>query len=195
MQSKLGQANEAEQSFRKALELQESLVAQDPDDLALQSSLAGVCNNLGIVLEEQQQLAQASAAFQQAVDHQQIAYARAATVTRYREFLSKHYYNYGRVLRKTGHVDKAIEVALARRDLWPRQPQHLLAVAEELALASNLLTAESTLTMTKEQCVTLTLDTLRQAIVAGLTLPSGFDTNESFAALRGDKRFQELVGK
>ena len=101
-----GETSLAEESFRKALELQESLVAQNPGDIALQSGLAGVYNNLGIVLEGLQHMEQAAAAYQQAVDHQQIAYAHAPSVARYRSFLSKHYYNYGRVLRKMGQADK-----------------------------------------------------------------------------------------
>ena len=68
-------------------------------------------------------------------------------------------------------------------------------MAEELALASNLLTDEPGRDLTKERCVTLALDTLQQAIAAGLVLPVGFDTNESFAAIRGSQRFLELVGK
>ena len=195
MQSRLGQTQEAEQSFRQALTRLESLVAQDPGDVTLQSSLAGVCNNLGMVLEAREQLAQAAAAFQQAVDHQQVAYAEAATVTRYRTFLSKHYFNYGRVLRKLGQADEAIRIALARRELWPQTPRQLLSVAEELAQAADLLTDKASGAVTRAQAVTLAVETLQQAIAAGLVLPPDFDTRQSFAAIRNDTRVLKLVGK
>jgi serine/threonine protein kinase/tetratricopeptide (TPR) repeat protein len=195
MQSGLGQASLAEESFRKALELQEVLVSQNPGDVALQSGLAGVYNNCGIVLEGLERTEQAATAYQHAVDHQRIAYSHAPSVERYRSFLSKHYYNYGRVLRKLGRAEPASQVALVRRDLWPHNPQHLLAVAEELALASNLLTDEPGSDLTKKQCVTLAIDTLQQAVAAGLVLPNGFGKNEAFAAIKDSKRFAELVGK
>ena len=86
-------------------------------------------------------------------------------------------------------------MALARRALWPHNPQHLLAVAEELALASNLLTDEPGHDLTKERCVELAVDTLQQAVAAGLVLPNDFDKNESFAAIRGSQRLLELVRK
>lgn len=195
LRSKLGQSEEAEQAFRKALTLQESLVAQDSGNVALHSSLAGICNNLGIALEELQRFDQAAAAYKQAVDHQRVAFDRAATVARYRTFLSKHYYNYGRVLRKMGQVQEAIQVALARRDLWPQEPQHLLTVAEELALASSMIPDDAGGSVSKQQAVTLALDTLQQAIAAGLPATADIDTNESFATIRNEKRFVELVKK
>ena len=98
-------------------------------------------------------------------------------------------------LRKIGQPEQAVQAALARRELWPRSPQHLLTVAEELTLASSMLPEQSDSATTKEQAVTLALDTLRQAIAEGLALPAGFDTNESFAAIRGDRRLMDLVGK
>ena len=76
----LGRAEDAAQVFRRALEIQQSLVVQDPADIMLQSSLAGIHNNLGIILEDLGHSDQAVAAYRQAVDHQRVAYERAATV-------------------------------------------------------------------------------------------------------------------
>ncbi len=140
-QSKLGHATEAEPSFRQALALQETLVKQDPRDVDLQSALGGMYNNLGIVLEELNRSADAVKAYEQAVAHQQQAVASAPEIARYRQFLSKHYFNYGRVLRQTGHPGDAARAALARRELWPKDPQHLFSVAEELALIARDLSA------------------------------------------------------
>jgi len=193
--SKLGQPDAAERVFHRALELQEALLVQDPDDIVLHSGIAGVYNNLGIAHEEQDRVQDAAAAFSQAVEHQRVAFERASTVERYRTFLSKHYFNYGRVLRKLGQAEQAIKAATARRELWPHDPTHLLAVAEEFALASDLLSAESSTTVTKEQAVTLALDTLEQAIDQGLIVPADFDTNERFAAIRTNQRFIDLMEK
>ena len=130
-QSRLRKTAAAERSFRQALDLQESLVRQNPDDLDLQSSLGGTYNNLGMLMEELQRNAEAADNFRHAVEHQQIARAHAPEVSRYQVFLSNHYYNYARILRRLGRPDEAVHVALARRQLWPNNAQHLYTVAEE----------------------------------------------------------------
>jgi serine/threonine protein kinase/tetratricopeptide (TPR) repeat protein len=190
MQSKLDAPLDAEQSFSQALALQRALVAQYPDDLDLQSSLGGVYNNLGIVLEELQRMDDAVAAYRHAVEHQHIAFSRAADVSRFRVFLSKHYYNYGRALRQLGYPELAIRSALARRDLWPDDPQRLFSIAEELALAGAVLQPGAG----AGHCVDLAVETLRQAVDAGLQLPADLRHNESFAALRDHVAFVRLTG-
>lgn len=189
------QAADAEQAFRQALALQERLVAQHPGDVGLHSSLGGIYNNLGIVLEETQRAGLAAEAYRKAVEHQQVAHARAATVARYRTFLSKHYYNYARVLRELGAADQAARLALQRRELWPDDPQRLMSVAEELALASRLLADRDGMEMSCRQAADHAVETLRQAVAAGLELPPDFNHNETFAALRERPDFVELVTK
>ena len=137
-----GQLVEAESSVRKSLEYQEPLVVDEPADVALRSSLGGMHNNLGMILEEMRRMDEAGESFRQAIEHQKIAHLQAADVARYRNFLNKHYYNYGRILRNLGRIDDAIQVALARRDLWPDNPQRLASVDEELALAGRVVSSE-----------------------------------------------------
>ncbi|HUG67968.1 MAG TPA: serine/threonine-protein kinase [Pirellulaceae bacterium] len=193
MQSKLGKPADAEQSFVSALELQRTLVAQYPDDLDLQSSLGGVYNNLGIVLEELRRLEEAAVAYKHAVEHQRIAFLRATDVSRYRNFLSKHYYNYGRVLRQLGYAEQAARSALARRELWPNDPQRLLAIAEELALAGTAMQTSHVVELTSSQCIELAIETLQQAVAAGLEPSSDLWNNESFALLRDHEDFVRLA--
>lgn len=195
MQSEWQQTADAEQSFRHALELQTALVEQHPGDVGLESSLGGIYNNLGIVLEAAPRLAEAAEAYRHAVAHQQVAFARATSVARYRVFLSKHYYNYGRVLRQLGAGDQAARVALTRRELWPHDPQRLLTVAEELGLASQCLGATTGTGMTADQCATAALETLRQAVAAGLQVPAGLGQTEAFAALKDRPEFTDLEGR
>jgi hypothetical protein len=193
MQSKLSAPTDAERSFMQALELQKALVAQYPDELDLQNSLGGVYNNLGIVLEEQNRIEDAAVAYKNAVEHQRIAFANAPSVSRYRVFLSKHYYNYGRSLRQLGYPDQALRAALARRELWPNDPQKLFAVAEELALAAAALRTIASADATSKQCAGLAVETLQQAVHAGLQLPADLWNNESFASLREHEGFVKLA--
>lgn len=193
MASKLGKPADAEQSFLPALELQRTLVALYPDDLDLQSSLGGVYNNLGIVLEELSRLEDAAVAYKHAVEHQRIAFLRAKDISRYRNFLSKHYYNYGRVVRQLGYAEQAVRSALACRELWPNDPQRLLAIAEELALAGTAMQTSHGVELTQNQCIELAIETLQQAVAAGLERSPDLWNNESFASLRDHEDFARLA--
>jgi hypothetical protein len=192
-QDRLGKTAEAVASLRQALDLQESLVRQNPNDVDAQSTLGGICNNLGMVWEELHRLDDAAEAFNSAIEHQKVANTRSPQVSRYRLFLSKHYFNYGGVLRQLGRPEDAVQAALARRALWPRDPQHLAAVAEELALASKLLADGEPAGMSARQCADLTLETLRQAAAAGWKPASNFASSQSFAALKDHPGFAEFV--
>jgi hypothetical protein len=99
------------------------------------------------------------------------------------------------VLRKLGRAEQASQVALARRELWSRDPQHLLAVAEELALASNLPSESPGESAIQQQSATWAVETLQQAVAAGLALPLDLENQGAFAAIKDDKGFLELVGK
>jgi hypothetical protein len=44
-----------------------------------------------------------------------------------------------------------------------------------------------------EQCAELAIETLQQAVAAGLRLPADLRSNESFALLRDRKSFARLV--
>lgn len=193
--SELGRPGEAITRFQQAIAAQESLLAQSPGDTALRSNLAGVHNNLGIALESARRLDEAVTQYERAIEQQRAAFAAAPHVARYRQLLSKHYFNYGRALRGLGRGEEAGQAALARRALWDRDPQHLLAVAEELAQAAALLDEQSDREFNRRHCESLALETLRQAVAAGLALPRDLATNEAFAALRGDQQFQDLLAK
>ncbi len=190
--SRLGRAEEAEQSLRETLRLHESLIRQFPGDVGLLSSLGGVYNNLAIVLEEMGRLSEAEESYRQAIERQREAHERAPAVERYRAFLSKHYLNYGRTLRRLGRGELAMQAALARKELWPREPQHLLAVAEELAQAGNLMTEQSPTAVQRQECVDETLGTLQQAVTLGCKLPHDLADRESFASVRNEQRFKDL---
>ena len=196
VQSRLGQTSAAEEAFGQSVAIQESLVALHPDDMALRSSLGGVYNNLGIALEEQRSYEDAALAYKNAVEQQRVAYLRAPSVTRYRVFLSKHYFNFGRVLRALGQPDRAAQVAVARRELWPTDGERLFSVAEELALASrDLQQSPGKGELTSDHVSTLAIDTLEQAVEVGFPLPRDLDANEAFSALRNSERFLQLVSR
>jgi len=167
-------------------------VRQNPGDLDLHSSLGGIYNNLAIVQEELRRPAEAAASYRRAIEHQKTAQSQAPKVSRYRVFLSKHYFNYGRVLRRLGRPEEAVHAALARRALWPNDPQHLVAVAEELAGATKLLAGSKGTEMSADRCADYAVETLKQAMASGWK-PTTDDWTQSFAALKGYPAFAALV--
>ncbi len=193
VQAQLKQQSLAESSFRQAVALQEAVVKQDPQDLGMQSDLGGICNNLGIVLEAMKRPADAVKVYEMAVKYQRQAFAKAPEVAKYRLSLGKHYYNYGRALRLAGRADEALQVTLARRDLWPKDPERLFAVAEELALAANECAVKSKAGPVAAAYGEQAVATLKQAIAAGWKPKPNSNWTRSFTALRDRPDFLALV--
>ena len=81
--------------------------------------------------------------------------------------------------------------------MWPNDPQRLLSVAEELALAAGMLGEKSEVKssgdLTADRCAQAAVATLREAVAAGLKMPDNLDHNEAFAVLRDRDDFASLV--
>ncbi|MCL4204324.1 MAG: tetratricopeptide repeat protein [Pirellulaceae bacterium] len=193
LQSERGQTEDAGGSFQQALQFQMRLVGQHPQDVDLLSSLGGIYNNLGMVLETQHRLEEAATVYEKSVQCQQAAMAGAPSVARYRSFLSKHYHNYGRVLRQLGRPGQAAQAALARQELWPDDPDRLLAVAQELALASQLFVEQDGGGIEAQQCAAWSLQALREAVAAGLDITQDLTRLEAFAVLRDHPDFPAII--
>ena len=192
-ESRLNQLKKADRSFAHALELQELLLDHNPNDIELCSKLGGTYNNRGVVLEGLKEYGEAGECFRQAIAHQKFAHAQAPQVTRYRDYLSQHYFHYGRLLRQEGKAEEAIKFALARRDLWLGQPDHLFAVAEELGEAGALLADSASSGDVYRRCQDLALETLQQAVDAGYRLPRDLRQRKSFAILRHRPELTDLI--
>ncbi len=192
-QSKHNDSTGAEESFRHALELQEALVKEDSHDVELRSTLGGMYNNLGFVLEGVKRPADALAAYGQAVEHQRQAMLQSPETTRYRVFLSKHYINYARILRQAGRVGEALEASLARRNLWPSDPDQLFSVAEELAVAADSRVVKSKHGPIAADYSDRSVETLKQAIVAGWKPKPNTNWTKSFTAIKNRPDFLALI--
>jgi serine/threonine protein kinase len=136
-QQELGEMPAAIESFEEAQDVMDQLVEDFPDEIGFQSLCGAVFNNRAMALEASGQSEAALPAFQSAIEHQRIAYQRAPMVAEYREFLSKHYFNYGRALRSAGRPLEAAAAARERRKLWPDHGAHLGQIAAELAQAAS----------------------------------------------------------
>jgi tetratricopeptide (TPR) repeat protein len=161
-QSGAGDLSAAEKSFDKALAIQQQLVSALPGDAGLASALGGIYNNLGMVHQHAQRLSDACADFEQAIKHQRQAHEQAHDVAHYRESLSKHYYNYAQLLLKLDRPTDAAAATLARKSLWPGDPERLLRVAHDLAAACKQMPPGTSRDRTLAE-VRATLEVARQA--------------------------------
>ncbi len=191
--NQFGQLKKADLSFARALELLELLRDHNPNDIDLCSRLGGTYSNRGVVLEGLKKYDEAGQCLREAIARQQFAHNQAPQVTRYRDYLSQHYFHYGRVLRQEGKAEEAIERALERRELWRGHPNHLFTVAEELGEAGSLLADSPASSDSLHQCQDLVLETLQLAVDAGYRLPRDLRQRKSFAILRHRPELTDLI--
>jgi hypothetical protein len=144
-----------------------------------------VLNNRAMALEASGQAQAALPVYEAAIEHQRFAHERAPQITGYRDYLSKHYFNYGRALRAAGLPAEAAEAAQLRRKLWPGHGEHLGQVAIELAQAAVLLRGEDADAAASEVAAKLedeARSAIREAAASGVDL----------AALRASKELAFL---
>jgi hypothetical protein len=115
-----------------------------PNELTFRSLAGAVLNNRAMALETSERPEESLPVYEAAITHQQLAFDEAPQVAEYREFLSKHLFNYGRALRNSDRPQDAAHVALQRRQLWPTNGLHLGQVAVELAEAASQIRADET---------------------------------------------------
>lgn len=196
-----GEADEtvaAEESLANARGIFEDLVSDYPNELSYRSSLGGVLNNQAMALERLNRPEEAERAYREAVEHQRIALERASEVVRYREFLSKHYWNYGQFLLKQGRVREAGSVALTRKTLWEDNPDRLYGVAVELAAIVGR-SEESDRDETPgegaedESLADWAVTTLQEAVAKGLDRPDRLREDPDLSEIRDHPRFRELL--
>jgi tetratricopeptide (TPR) repeat protein len=193
-QNERGQWREAEASFQEAVRLHQDLLAKQPEDIQLLSNQGSVFNNLGMLLDRDRRYAEAENAYRQAIQLQKQALDSEASSPRFRVLLSRHYVNYARNLCNQQQPAKAVEIALERKALWPTDPERLYSIAEDLAAAYGMMIGSaSDKSLSKEACARAAIDTLREALAAGL--PAQRLNDSSLAAIAGTEAFRQLVAE
>ena len=124
-----------------------------------------------------------------------VALDRAPRTLEYRDFLSKHYFNYARALRHAGRPADAAAMALERRSLWPDDGEHLFQVSLELARSLDALSSGVDDTVDAEhrrEIADEALATLKQAVDAGYAIDGALEEFDELASLRGHPQFDDL---
>lgn len=105
-----GRSQEAEESYRRAITLQQTLLAQDADDRYARSAQANTQHNLATLLMDANRLQEAEQVWRQAVAGQEKLVADFASVPEYREALAKSFDSLGMLLRRTRRPQESQEV-------------------------------------------------------------------------------------
>ncbi len=94
----------------------------------------------------------------------------------------------GRIYRDAHRPEQAAAVALARRQLWPNDPNRLVQAARELALCVPAGSADLA-----ERCAGEAVRTLRQAVIQGYRAVGRLQTDTAFAPLRKRPDYQRIM--
>ncbi len=169
-----------------------------PDELSYQSSLGGILNNLGMVLEQLNQLDDAAKIYEQAIEHQKFSCDHARQVTQYREFLGKQYDNYRRVLKATGHWEKDLDTARLQADLWKNDPEKMYELAIDLATTAEAIEAGKIQSLGGNETVDqhyadLAVSTIEKAIEGGLQHTDSIGKEPKLNAIRKNAKFNTLL--
>jgi serine/threonine-protein kinase len=170
------------------------------------SGLGQVLDFIGLAWELQGQHEKALTAYQKAIDHQRMAFAKAPKVMWYRQLLSDHYTSLARLQRTLNRPTEASAASLDRRQLWPRDrtelynvaSKELYSVACELALCvplvakgkAQLTPAEQT---ERQKYANLAMGTLEQAIDSGFNDVEHMKKDKDLDPLRSDDNFKKLL--
>ncbi len=190
---------DAQEPLGEAIELFEQLVADYPEELNYRSCLGGAQNNLAMAQQRLGNLEEAERAFRAAIEHQRFALEHAPGLTTFRDFLSNHYSNLGELLRRQGRAQEAVDMALARKQLFPEDPERLFSVALELAAAVAAPSEHGRSTsgdagLPPEWIETL-LDTLQEAVEAGFCDRERLGREPGLDFVRHRPEFVALLGK
>lgn len=88
--SRANRVADAAETFQKAIDLHRPLADQIKNDAEVQSTMAGILNNLGFLRKQLGESRQASLLFAEAVRYQREAVKLSPEVSRYQEYLKKH---------------------------------------------------------------------------------------------------------
>jgi tetratricopeptide (TPR) repeat protein len=191
VQSRAGKLVAAESSFQKAAQLQDVLLVAQPNEAETRSNQGSVWNNLASLLDRQQKYGDAEQAYRSAIANQRRALDAVPTNERYRALLSQHYINFARILSKQAKYDASIDAAVARKQLWPKQPERLYSVAQQLAATYGSMRASGAAPQAQSTCAAAAVITLREALAAGL--PGERLKTASLANLASSSEYQKLV--
>jgi tetratricopeptide (TPR) repeat protein len=191
-------ATQADAAFAKARELISVLADDYPEETIYRSSLAALLNNQALALFDAHRYQEAVNAYQDAIAMEIQCRHRFPDSPALREALSKMYYNCARAKMALGDHEKALQLALTRRDLWTHSSDRLLGVAAELSEMSTAIRGTpqgTTKLVLLKQIDDEVFAILSQACEVGLPDSVHLAQDKRFAHYSSDKRFKALFAE
>jgi eukaryotic-like serine/threonine-protein kinase len=146
IQLKLENDREAEQAFRRALEILEPLATAFPNVIEYRAGLADNYHNLGSVLEATGRHALAERALRRAVKVRETLASESSKTPEYRDGLVKHYVSLGSLLLDTGRPSEgeqaarhAVRIAESLTTEFPTVPEYRVVLTGAYKLLSKPL--------------------------------------------------------
>jgi len=166
-----------------------SLLENDPANGPSSSRLGVMFNNQGTALEALGDVEGAATAFQSAIEHQERALTLEPESQQFNQYLLQHYSNLLQLQVRDRRWTEAVETSRQYRDAATKQPSQLLAVAEDLAVASKLAPAG----LRRDRVVSDMAATLLAAREAGLDIDSSLLLREPFRSFAHVRSLRKAV--
>lgn len=188
----LGKKEEAERDFRQAHDRAEKLHADNPKDTDVVTETGISLDGLAEVRAESKAREEVLALLDQALAAHKQALAQAPKAVGYLGSLSSHYQTVGRINLRWG---KPADAAMAWREAkatLPTDAVALLRIARGLAQCASMLGKDE---RERQQYADEAVETLREAIRAGLTGADRLRADKAFAPVRDRADFQALLAE
>jgi tetratricopeptide (TPR) repeat protein len=188
----------AEKAFRRALAIQEKLVADHPKVADYRSALGGSLHNLAEQLRDRDELTEACELLERAISHQRIAWKPKPRHPTYRRFLHSHYWVLAALLVQRKEHAAAVKAAAELPRVVPDGWQEYVRAAAFLAHCMPLAEQDTKLLpearkKTAQAYGDRAVQLLAQAIDKGLKDPQHLKEHPNLGPLRSRKDFQKLV--
>ena len=135
-------------------------------------------------------LDEALPAYREAIKQQRAVMEIAPSVARFREFLGVQYGNFGPALQAAGRFEEALQAALVRKRLRPKDPYRLFEVAADAAAAAQCIDAAGAAippdkAKAKEAFSDPAVTGSREAVQTGMDRTQVLRNAADFLAIRG----------
>jgi serine/threonine protein kinase len=197
-----GEAGQArlEDAFRRCCSVLEELVRDFPEVPEYRSELGGTLNDLGALLRERGELAEARRLLEQAIVHQKAALQSDQRHPTYRQFLVNHYWQLAMALVQSGDHRAAAETARELALVSPKAPTPAYEAAGILARCMPLADRDTKLSAEQRKQLARSygdraIESLREAVRRGFQDAERLKKDRDLEPLRSRDDFKTLVNE
>ncbi|MCO6458140.1 MAG: protein kinase [Pirellulaceae bacterium] len=190
----------AEELFRSAITLRETVARDHPQDSVYQSYLGGLLNNFGIFLRDRGAYDEARLTLLKAIGHQRKALELSPDHERCRSFLGKHLLVLSRVYLAQGSHKEAAATIQELPELFPERSSESLVTAEILSECATKAGEDKTAAPAdRDELVQAYRDAavafVREAVARGFRDSSSLKANPRLIPIHEQPQFKAIVSE